>query len=120
MANEIVKDDLGFRIRLFFRQLLGSRIAVQLEDELTRARLDFDSRLNERNELISSLRAEIEQLKAELQRAQMVLLPTLYGPLISPRRRTMEPVIEPPAGLAALQEEYDRLQDEALASQEKK
>jgi hypothetical protein len=69
------EGDVGSKIRLFFRNLFGSRLADHMETEMMRLRADYETRLQERERTISDLREEVTQLKGKVDRYEMVLLP---------------------------------------------
>jgi hypothetical protein len=78
----------GAEIRQWMRELFGSRVTEQLENELMRSRSDYDTRLHERDETIAEQRARIAQLEGKIDRYEMVLLPlsSPVGNLLSPKR----------------------------------
>jgi hypothetical protein len=59
-------NDLGLNIRQFFRSLFGSRVSEILETSILQLRQDTEQRIQEKNEVIASLREEKAQLVAEL------------------------------------------------------
>ena len=79
-------ETLGMKIRMWLRDLFGSRLNAHLEEELMRLRADFETRLQERDRLISDLREEKAQLTAKLDRYEMVIIPMTSGSLLSPRK----------------------------------
>jgi hypothetical protein len=83
----------GQGIRRFFRELFGSRVTEQLENELMRARSDYDTRLHERDETIADQRARIALLEGKIDRYEMVLLP-LSSPVGNFFNNKREPISE--------------------------
>lgn len=66
---------LGSRIRSFFRELFGSRVAERLEEALLRQRSDFEARLQDKDLIIADLRAEKAQMLGKLVLYERSLLP---------------------------------------------
>ena len=79
-------ETLGMKIRMWLRDLFGSRLNAHLEEELMRLRADFETRLQERDRLISDLREEKAQLTAKVDRYEMVIIPMTSGSLLSQRK----------------------------------
>lgn len=106
MANEI-----GYQIREFFRQLIGSRVASLLEEQLIRQRQDYDQRLNERDEVIAGLRQELVEARGKLDRYELALIPLVspVGTLLNPPRKppTFEPVLDTPQSWAEIQRKIE-------------
>lgn len=105
----------GLKIRQFFRELLGSRIAEHLETELLYLRQDFDRQLQEKANTEARLVSEIQDLKAKVDRYELVLLPLASpaGKLFTPKKEpTFEAMIEPESS-------WTRYQREWYAEQEK-
>jgi len=73
MAGE--GESLAKRFRQFFRDLLGSRITEHLEVELLRLRSDFEQRLQEKDNLIASLREEKSLLTSKIAIYETTLMP---------------------------------------------
>ncbi len=73
--NEQNVETLGKRIRQFFRDLLGSRVAEHLEVQLLQLREDFEKRLQEKDQVIASLREEKQQLMSKVATYELVILP---------------------------------------------
>lgn len=105
-------------IRLFFRQLFGSKLVDRLEDDLLTQRADFSARLNEKDILISELRAEKQELKGRVAELELVLIPLKHGPVISAGEKTFQTSLEPdPGSWQAIQRDWYRDQDR-LAKEE--
>lgn len=68
-------ESLGKRIRLFFRELFGSRVTEHLETELLRLRQDFELRLIEKDHVIASLKEEKALLTSKITVYEMTLMP---------------------------------------------
>ena len=79
---------VGIRIRQFFRDLLGSRLTDHLETELLRIRNDYESRLLDKDRIISDLRSDLVALSGKIDRYELVLLPLTspVGDLFRPKR----------------------------------
>ena len=60
------EETCGALIRQFFRELFGSRLAVHLEEEITRLRNDHDRTLHDRDVQIASQREEIARLNSKI------------------------------------------------------
>lgn len=73
MAGE--GESLAKRFRQFFRDLLGSRITEHLEVELLRLRSDFEQRLQEKDNLIASLREEKSLLTSKITMYELTVMP---------------------------------------------
>lgn len=68
-------ESLGRIIRQFFRELFGSRLAEHMETETLRLRQDFEKRLQEKDQLVASLREEKAQLAAKILIYEATILP---------------------------------------------
>jgi hypothetical protein len=66
---------MGNKLRLFLRELFGSRLMLRLEEDLIRLRLDYDERLQEKDRIIAELRAEKQALQSKAALYEMTLLP---------------------------------------------
>jgi hypothetical protein len=66
----------GNSIRQFFKDLFGSSLVARLEEDLLRLRADMDSRLQDRDDLIASLREEKAAADAKITRYECVIMPT--------------------------------------------
>jgi hypothetical protein len=107
------RENLGKLIREFFRDVFGSRLAARLDEELMRTREDCDQRIVEYQHQQAQYRMEIEQLKAKIEKYEMVLLPMVYGNLGGKKQPTFEPVIEPdPDSWAAIRARHEKQQRE--------
>ena len=71
MENETI----GARIRQFFRELFGSRLVSRLEEDLIRLRQDFESRTQEHQILVASLREEKQMLLSKVATYENVIMP---------------------------------------------
>jgi hypothetical protein len=69
------QETLGARIRQFFRELLGSRLAERLELDLIHLRQDFEQRLQDQALLIATLREEKQLLMSKTAVYEMTLMP---------------------------------------------
>ena len=83
MANE---NSIGLQIRLFFRDLFGSRLSDHLQDELYQLRGDYEVRLRERESYIADLKAENNRLIAKVAEYELVLIPLSTGGLMGPKK----------------------------------
>jgi hypothetical protein len=81
-----VGDDVGLKIRKFFRDLFGSRLNSHLEEELLRTREDYEARILEYVQQASVYREQIAQLSAKIEKYEMVLLPMVYGGVLGPKK----------------------------------
>ncbi len=68
-------ESVAKRLRTFFRDLLGSRITEHLEIELLRLRLDFEQRLQDKDNTIASLREEKSLLMSKVTMYEMTIMP---------------------------------------------
>lgn len=66
---------MGKAIRQFLRDLFGSRMADHLWVEILQLRQDFEKRLQERDEVIASLREEKAQLVAKVTMYEITIMP---------------------------------------------
>ncbi len=73
--DEQIVETLGKRIRQFFRELFGSRVAEQLELSAIQLRQDFEYRLLEKDNLIASLREEKALLTSKITIYELTLMP---------------------------------------------
>src|ERR1700690_3252884 len=69
------EETLGARIRLFLRELLGSRLVSHLEVELLRLRNDMDERLFDKDRIITELRSEKAEMQSKLTSYELTLMP---------------------------------------------
>jgi hypothetical protein len=109
---------VGEKIRLFFRQLFGSRMASHLEDELFQIRADYEVRLKERAHYIADLKEEKQVLQRKVAEYEMVLLPLTQGGILGPKRPA--PVFEdvlPVNSWKAEQDAYYKQQEEEVAEE---
>ncbi len=109
MANE----DIGQTIRMFFRGLFGSRLNAHLEEELLRARMDFERQLLDKERVVSDLREEVTQLRGKVDRYEMVLLPLVHQPK---KDKTFQTLIGGPENLSwpEYKEYWDKQQEQEL------
>jgi hypothetical protein len=104
-------------IRLFFRDLFGSRLVATLERSIVDLRQDYERRMNERDETIACLRRDLADAHGRLTRFEEVFLPKLFSP--KPEPRTFEQTIGPePGSWAAVQAAWYK-QEAELTAQEK-
>jgi hypothetical protein len=92
---------LAQKIRRMFTDLFGSRYVNMLEMVNMQLRLDYEQRLNERDETITDLREQLAQVRGKLEVFETVLLPisSPVGKLFAPKREpTFETVIGPTPG----------------------
>jgi hypothetical protein len=68
-------ESLALRIRLFFRDLLGSRMTAHLGEELLRLRTDFEQRLQEKDLIAATLREEKQLLMSKVTMYEMTIMP---------------------------------------------
>jgi len=107
------RENLGSTIREFFRELFGSRLAERLDEELMRTREDCDGRIVEYQHQQAQFRQEIAQLRAKIEKYEMVLLPMVYGNLGGKKEPTFIPSIEDdPDSWAAIRARHAREQEE--------
>jgi hypothetical protein len=76
MAGESeLLEPLGKRIRYFFRDIFGSRVLEHLENEKMQLREDFEKRLQDKDNVIASLREEKALLMSKVAMYEITLLP---------------------------------------------
>jgi hypothetical protein len=76
MAGESeLLDPLGKRIRYFFRDIFGSRVLEHLELEKIQLREDFEKRLQDKDNIIASLREEKALLMSKVTMYEMTIMP---------------------------------------------
>jgi hypothetical protein len=68
-------EPIGKRIRQFFRDLFGSRVAEHLENEKTQLRQDYERRLQDKDTVIASLREEKSLLMSKITVYEMTIMP---------------------------------------------
>ena len=66
----------GAQIRDFFKQLLGSSLVARLEEDLLRLRSDMDLRLQDKDNVIASLKELMAAMEAKITRYECVIMPT--------------------------------------------
>jgi hypothetical protein len=114
-------QNLGTTIRQFLRDLFGSRLNAHLEEELMRTRQDFENRLMDRERVIADQREELGQLKAKVDRYEMVLLPlsSPAGGFFAPRkpRPPLHPTDPEFKSWPQIQAEWDKEQAEIAAKE---
>lgn len=107
-------------IRQWLRELFGSRLVANLEEELLRTRDDFETRSVEYKERISELRSEIAQQAAKIEKYEMVLLPMVYGKVVSqPKPEFDMTEIVDENSWAAIQARWEKKQEEEDAVENK-
>jgi hypothetical protein len=62
------------KIRLFLRELFGSRLTERLEEDLLRQRQDFEARLQDKDQVIADLRVEKATLMGKIVLYERTLL----------------------------------------------
>lgn len=67
---------LGADIRQFFRELFGSRLVERLEEDLLRVRQDFEERLQDKELIITTLRAEKAEMQGKIILYERSIMPT--------------------------------------------
>ena len=112
-------------IRRWFTDLFGSRLVDRLEEDLLRLRADYDSRLNERDQTIADLRAELQRFR--LKQDEYELDPSYFWWLAHRGQRerqqktgTLEAVSGPAEGSWqwVQQQHYKQQEEEAAREQE--
>lgn len=114
----------GAAIRRFFTELLGSRVAARAEDELLRLREDYESRLQEKDQLLAELRERIRQMEGKLAHWETIIIPLTSpaGNLLFPKPHppTFDSIIDTPESWSAIQAREEALlqkqYDEEMAS----
>lgn len=113
-------EELGTRIRHFFRGLLGSRLNAHLEVELMQLRADYEIRLQERERTISDLREQAAELKSKVDRYELVLIPLMspIGQAFAPKkeRPPLEFVEPAQKSWPEIQRDWDRQQEAEAAA----
>ena len=106
---------LAQNIRMFFRDLFGSRMASHLEEELFNLRADYENRLKDRAHYIADLKEEKLLLQRKIAEYELVLLPLTQGGILGPKRPT--PVFDDVPPMNSWQAEqaafYKREEEEA-------
>lgn len=104
------------RVRKFLRDLFGSRLVLHLETELLSQQSQYETRLNERDQLISDLRSEVRDLKSKQE--QLELDPSYFWYLAnrSQSRRPAPPSADPILDTSV--SEWQRIQNEHYAREE--
>ena len=69
------QETFGAAIRQFFRELLGSRLVEQLQNDLLRLRNDYDQRLHDKDVMIASLREEKALLMSKVAMYELTIMP---------------------------------------------
>ncbi len=69
------QETFGAVIRQFFRELLGSRLVEQLQNDLLRLRNDYDQRLHDKDVMIASLREEKALLMSKVAMYELTIMP---------------------------------------------
>jgi hypothetical protein len=116
----LANQDVGLLIRKVFRDLLGSRLNAHLEEELMRLRNDYESRLQERERVISDLREQVAQANSKIDRYEMVIIPMAHGGLFAPKRENPQNLVPmPPAtnSWSEIQAEWKKKQEEEIAQE---
>ena len=67
--------NVGKNIRLFFRELFGSRVAEHLVVEVIQLRQDYEQRLQDKDHLIAALREEKAILMAKVTTYEATIMP---------------------------------------------
>lgn len=116
------QETVAVRVRRFFRELLGSRLVLQLEADLANLRNDYERRLQERDDVIADLKSQLTNTRVKLDTYESIIIPLTspVGNLFKPKpERTFEPISEPaPGSWAAIQRDWD-MQQAAEAEREK-
>jgi hypothetical protein len=130
MAGESeLLEPLGKRIRLFFRDLFGSRVSEHLELELITLRQDYDHRLQDKDLTIATLREEKNLLMSKVTMYEMTIMPrsSRIGAEVVAYQKPTKPnfsfvdVPPPKSKWEMVQEEHEKqiqkeIQEEALAA----
>lgn len=66
----------GAQIRDFFKQLFGSSLVQRLEEDLLRLRSDMDTRLQDKDNTIATMRELMSAMEAKITRYECVIMPT--------------------------------------------
>jgi hypothetical protein len=114
---------LSEKIRLTFRDIFGSRIVNTLEIVNIQMREDFERRLNDKDDVIANLRADLQAARLKIEVLETVVIPVVspVGNLFKPKpdTRTFEKLSGPEEGSWAwVQAEWAKKQAEE-AQQEK-
>jgi hypothetical protein len=65
----------GSSIRIFFRDLFGSRLVERLEEDLILMRQDFAARLQDKETVIATLREDKQQLLSKVALYELTIMP---------------------------------------------
>ena len=107
---------MGSDIRRFLRELFGSRLVERLELQLLQLRQDFESRLQDREQIIADLRAEkaIMQGRMSLYENTIMPLASRAGAQIAAANNPFKPKPVFPAEIMANRQKtrWELVQDE--------
>jgi hypothetical protein len=108
---------LSEKIRLTFRDIFGSRIVNTLEIVNVQMREDFERRLNDKDDVIANLRADLQAARLKIEVLETVVIPVVspVGNLFKPKpdTRTFEKLSGPEEGSWAwVQAEWAKKQKE--------
>ena len=112
-------ESLGLSIRIFLRDLFGSRVSATLELTAMQMNAAYESRLLDKDRIISDLREQVAQLSSKLDRYELVLLPLTSpaGSLFTPRRERPSSSEAPVSETAPSWQEYQRDWDRQQAAE---
>lgn len=120
-------ETLGARIRQFFRELFGSRLVARLEEDLLRLRQDFESRTQEHQSVVASLREEKSLLMSKVAMYEITLLPhaSRAGAEVVAYQKPIKPAFSfvdmpaPKSKWQQVQEDYEKQLEKELAEEAK-
>jgi hypothetical protein len=125
-TEQITTEPLGKRIRYFFRDIFGSRVLEHLENEKMQLREDFEKRLQDKDNVIASLREEKALLMSKVAMYEITLLPhaSRAGAEVVAYQKPLKPAFSfvdmpvPKSRWQQVQEDHEK-QLEAEAAEEK-
>ena len=120
------QETAGAKIRQFLRELFGSRLIATLELDLLRLRQDFESRLQEKDRIIASLREEKQQLNSKIVVFENTVMPhsSRMGAEVIAYTKPTKPNFtfidsgQPKTKWQAYQDEYYKAQAAEIAAEE--
>ena len=120
---------MGSKIRQFFRDLLGSRVTASLELQLLQLRQDFESRLQDKDQIIAELRTERSIMQGRMlvyentimplaSRAGAQVVAATTPKALKPNFSTADFMAQmPKSKWEVFQEEYYKKQEEEIAAE---
>jgi len=103
----------ALKVRMFFRELFGSRLVNTLELRIMEIQEESSRRINDKDRVIEMLQNDLTQLRIKMETYETVILPIVspVGNLFKPKPdpKTLERLSGPePGSWAFVQAEWDR------------